>query len=87
MNNDTLSRLQIKSYQKRKERAALKQQINAIQLEIEAQETENDKLESKLQAEAIEAQKLEEAADKQGINRNDILLFTFFIQYLILPTR
>ena len=77
MNNETLSRLQIKSYQKRKERAALKQQINAIRLEIEAQEAENGKLESKLQAEAIEAQKLEEAADQQGINRFDIFLFTF----------
>ena len=72
MNNETLSRLQIKSYQKRKERAALKQQINAIHLEIEAQEAENGKLESKLQAEAIEAQKLEEAADQQGTNRFEI---------------
>ena len=60
MKNETLSRIQIKSYQKRKERAALQQQIKSIKSELETQLEENETLKQKLNSDALEADKLEE---------------------------
>jgi len=66
MQNETLSRIQIKSYQKRKERAALQQQIKSIKIELEKQLEENEKVKQKLNSDALEADKLEEASKELG---------------------
>ena len=66
MKNETLSRIQIKSYQKRKERAALQQQIDSIKIELETQLKENETLKQKLNSDAVEADKLEEASKQLG---------------------
>ena len=66
MKNETLSRIQIKSYQKRKERAALQQQIDSIKIELETQLKENETLKQKLNSDAVEADKLEEASKELG---------------------
>ena len=66
MKNETLSRIQIKSYQKRKERAALQQQIKSIKSELETQLEENETLKQKLNSDALEADKLEEASKQLG---------------------